>query len=57
MDSSQQNQTFTIEFSDLGLSGEHEVVDIWHHRSLGSFTDRFVTDSFGGHDSRFYLLK
>jgi hypothetical protein len=57
MDSSQQNQTFTIEFSDLGLSGEHEVVDIWHHRSLGSFTDQFVTDSFGGHDSRFYLLK
>eukprot|EP00730_Choanoeca_flexa_P018862 TRINITY_DN9194_c0_g1_i1.p1 TRINITY_DN9194_c0_g1~~TRINITY_DN9194_c0_g1_i1.p1 ORF type:complete len:557 (+),score=83.14 TRINITY_DN9194_c0_g1_i1:198-1673(+) len=58
MDSSRQsNQTFTIEFTDVGLNGEHEVYDIWTQRSLGSFTDRFVTDSFGGHDSRFYLLK
>jgi len=57
MESSQSNQTFTIEFADLGLSGEYEVSDIWQHRSLGSFSERFVTDAFGGHDSRFYMLK
>ena len=50
----------TITFSELGLkSGAPMTVeDIWAGKTHAkTATSEFVTDSVGGHDSRFYLLK
>jgi len=50
----------TITFSELGLkSGAPMTVeDIWTGKTHAkTATSEFVTDSVGGHDSRFYLLK
>jgi hypothetical protein len=49
----------TVNLSDLNMthsSGAVAVRDIWEHKDLGTFHEKFVTDAFGGHDSRFYLF-
>ena len=50
----------TITFSELGLkSGAPMTVeDIWSGKTHAKAAkSEFVTDTVGGHDSRFYLLK
>jgi alpha-galactosidase len=33
----------TARWSDLGVAGSQPVRDLWQHRDLGSFPDRFTT--------------
>jgi alpha-galactosidase len=34
----------TARFSDLGLSGEQPVRDLWRRRDLGAFTDGYTVE-------------
>jgi len=52
-----KNHTVSVVFQDLGLGAKVQVRDIWAHKDLGVSTDSFTTDSFGAHDSRFYVLQ
>ena len=56
----QKPSPVTITFSELGLkSGAPMTVeDIWSGKTHAKAAkSEFVTDTVGGHDSRFYLLK
>jgi alpha-galactosidase len=52
-----KNETVTITLSDFGFEDAVTIRDIWSRKDLGtSDKDTFVTDAFGGHDSRFYIF-
>jgi hypothetical protein len=52
-----QNSTVTIQLSWMGYGkGPVAVRDLYLHKDLGTFTGSFVTDAFGAHDSRMYIL-
>lgn len=36
-----QPMTVTVKWSDLGISGEHNVRDLWRQKDLGKFNDEF----------------
>jgi alpha-galactosidase len=37
-------QTITVTWQDLGISGKHEVRDLWRHQDLGEFLDLFTAE-------------
>ena len=39
-----REQTVTVNWSDLGISGEQTVRDLWRQKDLGSFKDQFQAD-------------
>ena len=45
----QREQTVTVNWSDLGISGEQTVRDLWRQKDLGKFTDQFQA-YVGRHD-------
>ena len=38
-----QAASVTARWSDIGVSGRQPVRDLWQHRDLGTFADRFAT--------------
>jgi hypothetical protein len=55
------NQTVTIDFADVRFksAGASTVFDIWAEKTIAPVAagaTSFTTDSFGAHDSRFYLI-
>ncbi len=53
-----KNTSYTIELEWLGMKGAKgaHVRDVWAHKDLGMSASSFTTDSFGGHDSRLYVI-
>ena len=47
-----------LHLADLGFDAGARVSvrDVWNHTYLASVRGTFVSDSFGGHDSRFYIF-
>lgn len=53
----QPDESVTVDFSELNFTSSTALVrDIWAQSDVGTFHSSFTTDSFGGHDSRFFLL-
>ena len=49
--------TYSINLNELNItSGSASVRDVWLHKDLGTVKNQLVTDPFGFHDSRFYIL-
>lgn len=57
-DPSVANITMTFSFQEVGftVTPSASILDIWTGESKPISGTDFTTDSFGGHDSRFYLL-
>ncbi len=47
--------TVTVNFADIGLSGDIEVKDLWSHQSLGVFNGMF-SRQLRQHESGLYRL-
>ena len=56
MNSADEDQEITVEFSDFTTQKQFKVRDLWEGKDLGSYTDKFCPGKVKAHDTWIYKL-